>query len=671
MQLDDSTTEIWVGHPYLEVFEDSTASLTIDDVADPQSRQKFKRVRSSENPLTKNHDSNYWVRFSVKNTTNHDSRWLIEFFDLNTNYISFYENESHEWKRFTSGNFKSFDHRSLQHKNLTFIPQIRAHETHTFYFKFHSENDNMLKPVIRSYSQFINYSLTEYYFLGFFYGIMVLCVIYNFFFFLAVKTKTYLIHIIYILSITLYSLADDGIGFQYLWPQTPLFNHYAHSFSLLALQLTAIIFTISFLNVKKLSPDFYKFLLLLLGLYVLRFFVGLIIHGFPVRDQVFDITLPLVAFATGIYFYFKFNYVPARYFILAYVFLFLGFTISLFQRLDIIASSPFTFYSLNFAIVLEVVFLSFALVHKIRTTITEKELTQKQLVNELKLKEELKDRHNRELGQKVEERTKELNEQKELVELKNKNITASISYAKNIQNAILPSETDFKKEFPESFILYLPRDIVSGDFYYLAKHRQRTFLGVIDCTGHGVPGGFMSMIGYALLNQTIYTDNILRPEKILDNLHEGIVDGLKQYSESHIKDGMDLSLITINNTSNELEYAGANNPIIIVRNAEAVVLPADRQPIGDGTRKHAPFTLQTFDLMNGDMIYLFSDGYMDQFGGPEGKKFMKKRFRKFLIEIASHSVDEQLTILKSTFRTWSGSEDQVDDVTVTGIRFRC
>lgn len=671
LELNDQTKEVWVGHPYLEMIEDSTSELTIDDVTSGRFKSEFQAVSSTNSTTIQNVSSSYWLRFTIKNSLDNHSQWLIEYFDQDINYIEFYErNNDNTWKVIETGNFLKFKSKPLQHKNFEFSLGLGPNEQKTYFIRVKSENHNLLNPVVRSYPTFINYALSEYYLLGIFYGMMFVLAIYNLLFYFAIRERAYIYHIFYIISITLYALSNDGIGFQFHWSTTPSFNHYAHSISLVALEVSALVFSISFLNVKTHSIKVYRISLAFIGLICLRFIVEALLYGFPIKEGVLDMLPLFLAFITAIYFYFKYDYKAARYFILAYVVLFIGFSISLFERIGVIDSSTFTFYSINFASVLEVLFFSFALVHKVRSAIKEKETAQQKLVEELRINEELKEKHNQELEQKVEDRTVELNEQKLLVEQKNQKITSSISYAKNIQNAILPSLNDIKKVFPDTFIYYLPRDIVSGDFYYFAEHQSKQILGVVDCTGHGVPGGFMSMIGYSLLNQIVFTKNIIDTGLILDQLHIGIVEGLRQeHQDISIKDGMDLSLFTIDRSNNMLQFSGANNSIYIIRNEELIELKGDRQPIGDVTTKHEAFSTHSFALEQGDVLYAMSDGFADQFGGDENKKFMKKRLKELLRTKAQNPMDEQCKTIESTFLDWKSGYDQIDDVTILGIRY--
>lgn len=261
--------------------------------------------------------------------------------------------------------------------------------------------------------------------------------------------------------------------------------------------------------------------------------------------------------------------------------------------------------------------------------------------------------------------------QKALVDEKNKDITDSINYAKRIQDAALPSEQLREKLFPESFILFQPKDIVSGDFYWFAEKKGKCIIAAVDCTGHGVPGAFMSMIGNAFLNELVNERGITQPSLILDGLRELIIASLKQ-SDGSNQDGMDIALLSYDPQSRKAEYAGANNPLwrISDENGSPVFteVKADKQPLGVYKGVHTPFHNHCFDLRKGDQVYLFTDGYADQFGGPSGKKFKYKRMQDLITSRASLKPSEQKDLLSAELNAWKGELEQVDDILVIGIK---
>ena len=273
------------------------------------------------------------------------------------------------------------------------------------------------------------------------------------------------------------------------------------------------------------------------------------------------------------------------------------------------------------------------------------------------------------LEAKVEERTTELRFEKEKVSAAHKDIQDSINYARRIQNTILHGEVEWKNLLPDSFVLYHPRDVVSGDFFWLYKHGNKILVACADCTGHGVPGAFMSMIGHTHLNEIVAQEKVFDPATILERLHLKVTSALKQDSGSETRDGMDVALISIDYEKSELEYAGANRPLFLVRGGEAQDYKSDKYCIGGGYDVAArKFTPNKIKLEKGDMLYLFSDGYADQFGGAKGKKFGKKQLRELLLKVSGLSMEHQKDAVDAAYEEWKGELEQVDDILLIGIR---
>lgn len=293
----------------------------------------------------------------------------------------------------------------------------------------------------------------------------------------------------------------------------------------------------------------------------------------------------------------------------------------------------------------------------------------------LKMRDELGQRE-RILEMKVVERTEEVVRQKEEVERQSrkvvelyKNVTDSIRYAKRLQESILPPERRIKELLPDTFVYYRPKDIVSGDFYWFERVDDRVVFAAVDCTGHGVPGAFMSLIGHNGLNQAAKERGKSRPSEVLGDLNRIAFEALhKDRDHSLVRDGMDMALCSFDPGRKVLEYAGANCPLYLVRNGEVLPFAPDKNAIGSFDLNGKPFTDHRIRLQDGDMVYIFSDGYADQFGGPKGKKFLYRRFRELLVDISTHPTERQRTLLNDAFNAWRGAHEQVDDILVIGMR---
>lgn len=269
---------------------------------------------------------------------------------------------------------------------------------------------------------------------------------------------------------------------------------------------------------------------------------------------------------------------------------------------------------------------------------------------------------------KIQKANKIIDEQKKIVEHKNKEVTDNINYAQRIQKAILPSDEYMKSCFPDNFIIYQPKDIVSGDFYWAYNDGISKYIATADCTGHGVSGAMMSMIGVQLLNEIVIERKITSPELVLNTLRDEIIKSLNQEgAEEERKDGMDISFCKI--TDMKLEVACANNPIYIVRNDEEIFeIKANRFPVGKYVTNES-FTLNTFDLQKNDMLYCLSDGFCDQFGGEKGKKLMTKRFKEWIVGLPHGGLLNYIKLsLEYKFAKWIGKEEQIDDVTIFAVK---
>jgi serine phosphatase RsbU (regulator of sigma subunit) len=297
----------------------------------------------------------------------------------------------------------------------------------------------------------------------------------------------------------------------------------------------------------------------------------------------------------------------------------------------------------------------------------------------------------RELENKVEVRTEELAREKSRVETVLGDLQDSINYALRIQQAILPTDIERREIIHDSAVFYQPRDVVSGDFYWFKTVGRRRLVAAIDCTGHGVPGAFMSLVGYNALDRVskVYSE----PQKILDNLNTQVlgllrkdvramadipsgllhdlnlaVEGSNHAGHVAVQDGMDLAMVAINWENMTLEFSGANNPLYIIRQGEVIERKADKHAICSFEPGSKSYTVHTLELEAGDNIFLATDGFVDQFGGPHGKKFMRRRFRELLVEAASMPISDQENFFRTRFDAWRGQEAQVDDVLVVSVK---
>ena len=269
----------------------------------------------------------------------------------------------------------------------------------------------------------------------------------------------------------------------------------------------------------------------------------------------------------------------------------------------------------------------------------------------------------------IEIQKQETEKQKDIIQEKQKEILASISYAKRLQEAILPPHSLIKKFLPDSFFFYKPKDIVAGDFYWMEtdqKDDDQLLFAAADCTGHGVPGAMVSVVCSNALNRTVNEFGITDPGMILDKVSELVVETFEK-SESEVNDGMDISLCSFNRSTYEMKWSGANNPLWIIRNKQLIEYKPNKQPIGK-VDAPIPFITHSVNLQKNDTIYIFTDGYADQFGGEKGKKFRLSSLQDLLVRICHLSMDDQFAAVEKNMKDWQGNIDQVDDILIIGIR---
>lgn len=272
------------------------------------------------------------------------------------------------------------------------------------------------------------------------------------------------------------------------------------------------------------------------------------------------------------------------------------------------------------------------------------------------------------LREQLEKATVEAREQRAVIEAAHQDLTASIRYSQRIQQAVLPKVDAMAGHVAEHFVLHRPKDIVSGDFHWCAHFEGRTVIAAADCTGHGVPGALMSILGSTLLKKVVVVERELRPAAILDRLREEVIAALNQQQQEGPKDGMDIALCVVDHAKGLVQYAGANNPLYRVRNGELTELRADRMPVGQHFVEAPPFKEHALETMPGDMFYLCSDGYQDQFGGTDGRKFGRARMRDLLAQVAQLPAGEQQRRLTQALELWQHDRPAVDDVLVLGFR---
>lgn len=509
---------------------------------------------------------------------------------------------------------------------------------------------------------------------GIFVGIMLIMVLYHIPMFVQGRENSYLYYILYILAFLIFFINKEG----FIYEITPRFTSAPTTIFLLEIFLLFfLLFGRSYLDTRNTLQSWDTILLLAVwftvGGLILSFTI-LLLQGIgvyvPVFIQLGGLAINIVSAIGSLFLAIvpamiltRENFQPARYFLFANLFLILGVAVN-YALKDYSLGK----HSLELGVTLQILTFSIGLSERIKLLKKSKELAQRRIIDQLRENAGLKDKVNRELESKVQERTREIQNQKEHIEKQNKEIKYSFDYAKKIQNTVLPRNEVFENLFEEHFIFFKPRDIVSGDFYWISQSGTRIVLTAADCTGHGVPGSLMSMLGITMLHEIVNEKNIMNSEKILNQLRLSIARTLKQEGKiGEQKDGIDMALMIYDTATRTLEFSGANNPLYIIRNGEMLEYKGNNMPVAF-YEKMSDFTRYTIEMKKGDRVYMFTDGFPDQFGGPQGKKFKYRPFKDLLLEVHERPMEEQHRILSLIFDEWKGDLSQIDDVLVIGLK---
>ncbi len=693
-------------------YEDKTGTLSFEKAI----KQKFTLL--TQNSINFGVTSSaIWLRITVKNSSpNQNPNYLLGFEYPLIDHVDFYYSSApNQWQVEHSGDMLPFDQRSVSNRNFIFNLSLKDTATQTYYIRFRTSGSLQVTPTLYTPQELLVDNIYSEITYGLFFGSLLIIILYNIFLFFSLKDYNYLYYIFGVFSTFLLQAGYSAHTVQYLWGNYPYIANISIPLSMHFTNLAICYFAIKFLDAKKYAPRLNKLFLAITLISLVMLSVSFLI---PMRiaissagavslfNSIFLIILGIVCLKSG--------NKSARYFLLAWVFFLIGGVMLSFRNFGFIEPNFVTSHAMRIGAVLEVFLLSLALSDKYNLFKKEKELAQAEIIKMQKEANEVLEKkvvertiEIQEKKQQIEEQrdkllslNEEINQQKEEIQtqhehlqqiyatlfdakgkldkayedIKNKNthITNSINYARRIQHSMLPPNEVISSYFAETFVFFQPKDIVSGDFYWCKKKEDKVFMTAADCTGHGVPGAFMSMVGTAILNQIIIENGITTVEQIMTLMHESIRFVLRQ-EQTEGRDGMDLVFCVYDPNHQTVEYAGAMNSIFYVQNNEFFEIKATKKPIG-GKQDHAEkrtFTKHLIDVSCPTTMYLCSDGYQDQFGGTEKRKFMSKRFKQLLYSINSLNLNEQKEILEATLKDWmeTGREEQTDDIMVIGIRF--
>ncbi|MFH2141722.1 MAG: 7TM diverse intracellular signaling domain-containing protein [Bacteroidota bacterium] len=676
----------------------------------------YRMFSESENSL--NTDSGtYWIGLRLSIDSTGIENFIAEISSIDSVNIYVFSDDSLLYTSFICKNI-SVDNRQIKIAFTQFVPLILNSKKEILLIlklSFFKENNFLNEFKIKFYEthSFYKLRINERYFQGIFIGIIIIMILFNLFLFLSVKHKSYLYYILMLVGCGAIWINNYKFHYEYLLSGHPL--NTVNDIGMLISSffgIFLILFTQNFLETKirhkKWHFVFNLVIVLLILLPVANYFFHQFYNIFRSISFSSGLIVFLMIFILSIISLRK-KFRPARYFFLANVLFCIGAIIFILGALGIIGINWFVINSMQAGTIFQIALFSFALADRINILKHENEASQLKIIKQLEENEALKDKVNRELEQKVKERTIEISQQKEEIETQrdeieaqrdmvirqkdqieeiHEELTSSIRYAKRIQSAVLPSSDQMAEILGDHFVFFAPRDIVSGDFYWATKLKKWIIFCVADCTGHGVPGAFMSMLGITFLNEIVRKEEITNAADVLNQLRKSVVASLKQQGRSmEQKDGMDISFCVIDTKTNILQFAGANNQIYLVRRQQSEVavgsemhnlqtttadyrlieIKGDKMPIAIHERM-TPFTLHEHELEKEDSLYLVTDGFSDQFGGTEKKKYSRKSLKNLILKHCDKPMFVQKQIFSKTLSEWMGDSPQIDDITLMGIK---
>ncbi|TAE76262.1 MAG: hypothetical protein EAZ85_00625 [Bacteroidetes bacterium] len=663
----------------LNFLEDKTEKITFEEIKSGKYDKKFQK--NTQNILNFGNSTHiYWLKFSYQNPTN--EKYYLEISNGMLDKVTFYTlNDKNEIQQQEMGGTLPRSKKNIKTNALLF-ELLENRKENIYWIKIKSNFPIEIPMQIDVLPKLLEKHHTNDIFLGMYFGIMLVMGLYNLFLFLSIKDKVYFYYVLYVWSIGFFYLHLKGFINDVFWGEMPFLNFYTPFYSCIP-PLGMVLFANSFLNTKKYTPILHQisklFFLIFIGCMIANLLGDFVISASI--SQLSSLILVLYMLFMGIMVHTKGNPL-AKFFIISWSVYIASVVIFIMQVAGVISSTTFTSNSVLYGTMIELVLLSFALAYRINLLKTENLNIIRQQNEILEIKVEARTSElsllNREINAQNEELTQsqeELKAQRDFIEMQkndmesyNTKIKSSINASKIIQNSILPSDKTLQQILKNYFILYLPKDEVSGDFYWVQEIEDGFILACIDCTGHGVPGAFMTTIANSLLDEIIILEKNIIPAQILERLNQRINIVLKQ-DETNNQNGMDISIITFQkeNMNNILHFAGAKLNLYYYQNQELKEIKGTRKSIGSVYDTNQTFENHTIILENTSTLYLSTDGFSDQ-NNEQRKKIGDKNFFNILNEIQSFSLDIQKEKLNEILLNQMENTSQRDDVLVIGIR---
>ncbi len=613
-------------------------------------------------------NSSFFIHFTLKNESGKDQSLVLETARPFTNRVNLFCVDTKETMH--TGDAIPFDSKCLPTNFSALTLFVPSGESREYVLQLMSEGENLSVPMFFYKSKdYLNIDSNRKMFIGIFSGIFIFVIIIYLAFFVLLRERLFLIYVLYAFFSGLLQFAIDGYLHEFIFTSG---GYFAQHCVVIIAGSTVIMGMVYAVHYLALTGVLKKIGIVIIAIVLMTIILSLI------PDIRFEISYRLInGFSLlGLIFMMYTGYVQGKkrkvssLFLLGLIFTVLGGFVFILGNLGVIHSLAITQNALKLGTLLEMICLSILMVGRYKTLQEERQIAQQELLVQL-------EDANVQLEVQVIERTKEIELQRALLKEKNEDFMASVAYAERIQSAVLSNEEKFNNILPNSFVFFQPKDVVSGDFYWVdlldsEQEEIANFIGYVtaDCTGHGVPGALVSIIGNHLLEAGKQSNGLLNPGGALDELSVGMNKALNsRYASEQIRDGMDLTLCVLDKKERILYFSGARNSVYVVRNGQLIELKGDRKSIGFNPKEEShEFQTQQFQLEIGDVIYTCSDGYADQFGGSKGKKFMSKQLKSLFVEISSLPMKDQKKKLNQTLIDWMGKHEQLDDILVIGVQ---
>lgn len=652
VRLDGETKILNLG-PHLASFKDDSRTLTVAQVARAEYAERFQPIGDAT-PNLGYSTAAVWFRFTVRSDAPTETVWLLDVAFPRLDRVEIFEPDPAApdgFRMLVNGDTLPFTQREIRNRNIVFRIRVRPGAPRTFYARVTTTSTVQFPATLYSPEQFCEADHEEQAVLGMFYGIVLVMAVYNLFIFLATRDRGYLFYVLYGASLGFTLLTLHGWGFEYFWPENPWWNNAAIAFFPSLTVVFANLFAKYFLGTAGRAPrsDRALTLLALIGsISALGAFTPFLPTLFQFLAALFiisagaNLTVGILSLAD--------NHRPAVFYLLAQSALLVSGIAAMLNIFGFLPTNLFTRHAVPVGMTLELVLLSLGLADRIRTLRREKEAAEANAAIKAKDSEIFRLRN------------------VELADANRANAD-SLAYAQSIQRAILPTTEEFAAVFASTVRLFRPKNLVSGDFYWLYRREDAVYLAVADCTGHGVPGAFMSMIGNDLLNQLVIERGMSAPADILVRLHEDVRRALRQDATPDSFDGMDIALCRI--VGRTVTFAGARRPLYVTApNRDIIEIRGDRRGIAGTRRKETSvFTEHTVEIPEHATLWLTTDGFADQCNA-DGRSYGSQRLKRLLAELASDAPDVQLATLERELVAHQGATEQRDDITVVGIRLR-